>query len=98
MHRQYDGSSAATTLEFDLRSDEGEVALYSNLTGTITINVWSGAAWVAYTTLGTAKVLDTSTNHAIIQGPGRFQVIKAINKPMAMVVGTNTSMREISGF
>ena len=98
MHRTYTTSDPEVILEFDLRSDDGEIAFYGALGNTITIDVYNGTAYTPYTTDGIEKVLNTTTNHALIQGPGRFQVTKPAATSMAMAVSTNCSMKEISGF
>jgi len=98
---QQDGSVAATkTLEFLVRdgSDNGKIAMYSNLTGVVNIKVWTGAAYVAYTVGGTATVLDTTTNVAVIQGPGQFELTIAASKPFSMYASLPASIRKIGGF
>lgn len=74
--RDFDGTQVGTTtITFDLKDSEGEVALYSDLGSTIAINHWNGGSYTAYTSGGTAVVLDTSNSQALIQGPGSFQIV-----------------------
>lgn len=98
---QQDGSvGAIKTLSFLVRdgSDTGKIAMYSNLTGVVNIKVWTGAAYVAYTVGSAATQLDTTTNVAVIQGPGQFEITIAASKPIAIYASIKASVQLISGF
>ena len=98
---QQDGTVAATkTLEFLVRdgSSAGKIAMYSNLTGVVNIEIWNGVGYTAYTVGGTATVLDTSTNVAVIQGPGQFKITIAASKPFSLYASLPASIRKIGGF
>lgn len=91
-------ASGAKTLVLDLKSSEGKIALYSDLSaGPITVKVDDGTgAYVAYTSGGTATELDASNNQALIQGPGRFEIAKPNGKPMSVCVGTDSAVTVVS--
>lgn len=95
--RSYDDSSAATTLRLELKDSEGEIALYSNLGGTIAINHFDGNDYAqAYTSGGSPVALDASNSQAFLQGPGVFDIVKPINVPMAVFVSTEALVSVIS--
>lgn len=93
--RSYDDSSAATTIT--LAISEGDVSLFSNLAGTITITHWDGNDNLAvYTSGGSAVQLDASNSQAFIQGAGTFVITKPVNVPLAIVPSAKALVRVVS--
>lgn len=95
--KTYDGTQGSqVVIVLDLQTSEGEITLYSNLVNTIIIKTWNGVGYTAFTTGGVATVLDSSTNHAIIQGAGLFQITIPANTPLAVFVSLKALVKLVS--